>query len=141
MSAHPETATADASVLDGTELADLLDDLEGFAWLPGFGQILAGVTEAAVFAATGRMSADHTQTALAVIANPEACDLTQLLACLARHLTSDANQALHGMPDDTRKTVQHLGELHAHDTAQYAAREHTNEAAGLIYEATFNPTD
>src|SRR4051794_36125304 len=120
-------ASADISVLDGSELVGLLDGLEGFAWLPGFGQILAGVTEAAVAAASGRLTADETQTALAVIANPGLTDLTQLLACLAKHLTGDANTALAGLPDDTRKTVQHLGELHAHDTAQHAARDYTNE--------------
>jgi hypothetical protein len=140
MNVHTEAATADISVLDGTPLGDVLDDLEGFAWLPGFGSILAGVTEAAVAAATGRLTADHTQTALTVIANPANPDLTQLLAALARHLTSDANQALAGMPNDTRKTVAHLGEIHAFEAAELAPREHTNEAAGLIYESIANPT-
>src|SRR3954470_4358618 len=105
-------ASADISVLDGSELVGLLDGLEGFAWLPGFGQILAGVTEAAVAAATGRLTADETQTALAVIANPDGPDLTAVLAALAQHLTSDANPALAEMPNDTRKTVAHLGEIH-----------------------------
>ena len=114
------------------ELLGLLDDLDGFAWLPGMDLILAGVRQMAE-AADGELGLDETQTLLAVIAQPGGTDLTELFALLARTLTSPArNRALDQLDPDTAKTVQRLGEVHAHETAVFAVREHTNEAAGLI---------
>jgi hypothetical protein len=119
------------------DLADLLDDLAGFAWIPGFGGVVDSIRTAAEAAAAGQLTTDQTQTGLALCGNPNGPDLIQALALLAKSLTNPAtNLALAGMDDDTRKTVQLLGELHAHDTAEYGIREHTNEAAGLIYETT-----
>lgn len=121
-----------AAALD-PELLDLLDDLDGFAWMPGMDLILAGVRQAAEAAADGSLTLDETQTQLAVIAQPGGTDLTELLALLARTLTSPThNRALDQLDADTAKTVQRLGEVHAHETAVFAVREHTNQAAGLI---------
>ena len=62
-------------------------------------------------------------------------DSTEALAHLVQDLTNPAtNRALTGLPDDVAKRVQHLGELHVYETAEYAPREQPNEAAGLIYE-------
>lgn len=118
-----------------TALDDLLDDLAGFAWITGIGQILDGIATTQQAAAAGQLDLDTTQTLLSLLGNPHGPDLQQALAELAQDLTHpDTNPALTTLDSDTAKEVQHLGELHAHDTALYASREHTNEACGLISE-------
>lgn len=115
------------------DLLGLLDALDGFAWLPGMDLILAGARQMAEAAAAGELGLDETQTLLTVIAKPGGTDLTELLALLARTLTSPThNRAIDQLDPDTTKTVQRLGEVHAFETAEVAVREHTNEAAGLI---------
>lgn len=118
-----------------TGLDDTLDDLTGFAWIPGVQQIVDGITTAQQAARAGELDTDATQTLLSLIGNPHGPDLQEALAGLAREVTNpDTNPTLNDLDNDTRKTVQHLGELHAFETAQYAVRDHTNEAAGLITE-------
>ena len=118
-----------------TALDDTLDDLAGFGWIPGIRQILDGLTTARDAATNGQLSADATQTLLVLTSNPHGPDLTEALAHLVQDLTNPAtNRALTGLPDDVAKRVQHLGELHVYETAEYAPREQPNEAAGLIYE-------
>lgn len=118
-----------------TALDDTLDDLAGFDWIPGVAQILHGLATARDAAANGQLTADATQTLLVLIANPNGPDLTEALAHLVQDLTNPAtNRALTGLPDEVAKKVQHLGEMHAYETAEYAPRDHPNEAAGLIYE-------
>lgn len=120
--------------MNHTELADALQDFAGLGWIPGITQILDGLTTIDHAARTGRLSADATQTLLTTIANPNGPDLTHLLALTIKTLTGPDNQALHGLDDDTRKQIQHLGEQHAWETAEYAPRDQPNEAAGLIYQ-------
>lgn len=116
-----------------TALDDTLDDLAGLAWIPGLAQVLDGLRTLQHTAQTGRLSLDATQTLLAVLGNPNGPDLPEALAYLAQDITNpDTNPALTALDPDTAKTVQHLGELHAHDTADYTPRDHTNEAAGVI---------
>lgn len=118
-----------------TALDDAIDDLAGLAWIPGVGQILAGLDTAQQAARTGQLGLEATHTLLVLCGNPNGPDLTEALAGLAQEITNpDTNPSLTALDDDTRKTVQLLGELHVHDTADYTPRQHTNEAAGLIAE-------
>ena len=119
-----------------TALDDTLDDLAGFDWIPGIALILDGVHALNQAARTGQLTADGTQTALTLLANPHGPDLPHLIAALVQTLTSPDNRALTGLPDDVAKKVQHLGELHAYETAEYTPRDCPNEAAALIYEHT-----
>lgn len=119
-----------------TALDDTLDDLAGFAWIPGVQQIVDGLAAAQQAANNGQLSTEATQTLLSLIGNPHGPDLQEALAGLAQEITHpDSNPALTALDPHTAKQVQHLGELHTHDTALYASREHTNEACGLISEA------
>ena len=116
-----------------TALTETLDDLAGFAWIPGVAQILDGIRTAQQAAASGQLSTDTTQTLLSLLGNPHGPDLQEALARLGQDVTNpDTNPALNELDPQAAKTVQHLGELHAFETAQYAIRQHTNEAAGLI---------
>jgi len=116
-----------------TALDDTLDDLAGFGWIPGLDQILDGIRTAKAAAAAGELSLDATQTLLALLGNPDGPDLPEALAGLAPTITNPAtNPALDQLAPDTAKAVQLLGELHAHETADYTPRDHTNEAAALI---------
>lgn len=122
-----------------TEIHDLLDgaDFDGLDWIPGIAKILDGISEMADAAQAGRYTLDATQTTLSLLANPHGPDLPHLLALLTAHLTNPAtNPSLTALDDETRKTVQLAGEHHVHDTAEYAPRDHPNNAAGLIDEAT-----
>lgn len=119
-----------------TPLDETLDDLAGFAWVPGIGQILDGLRTAQHAARTGGLDVEATQTLLALLGNPGNPDLQAALAHLVQEVTNpDTNRALTHLDPDTAKHVQLLGEMHANETADYAIREHTNEACGLIAKA------
>ncbi|MFB7222444.1 hypothetical protein [Streptomyces sp. NPDC056227] len=119
-----------------SELHDALLDFEGLGWIPGIAKILTGIQEVADAATRGHLTLDATQTTLPLIANPDGPDLPYLLSLLAAHLTNqDTNPQLAALDNDTRKTVQRMGEDHVRETADYTPRDHPNEAAGLIYEA------
>ena len=116
-----------------TEFHDTLDDLAGFAWIPGVGQVLDGLRTIRDTAASGRLDLDTVQTLLTLCGNPDGPDLPELCARLAQDLTNpDTNPALTTLHPDTAKQVQRLGEQHARDTADYTPRHHTTEAAALI---------
>ncbi|MFF7335424.1 hypothetical protein [Streptomyces sp. NPDC008150] len=119
-----------------TPLQDTLDDLSGYDWIPGVTQIVDGIRSAQHAVAAGQLSLDATQTLLSLLGNPNGPDLLTALAHLVQHVTSPANPSLGALPDDVRKTVQHCGEAHAYETAEYAPRDQPNEAAGLIFEHT-----
>jgi hypothetical protein len=121
-----------------SELGDALLDFEGLRWIPGISQILDGLTELDAAARAGRISPDATQTLLSTIASPDSVDITHLFALAVTTLTGPENRALDGLDEETRKAVQHLGEQHAFTAAEFAPREYTNEAAGLIYEAGYD---
>jgi hypothetical protein len=122
---------ATASLLDGTELGDVLDDLAGFAWIPGIGQILAGFRETAEAAAAGHLTTDQTQTTLAVTAGSPGVDLLTVLGLLARHLT-DTNPALAAIPDDARKEAQRHTENLVRHLADDELHQHASEAAAAV---------
>jgi hypothetical protein len=115
-----------------TELSDVLEDFHGFDWIPGMAKILDGLADIDTAIHTGRMPADATQTLLTILGNPDGPDLPYLQALAVKALTGPDNPALNHLVDDTRKEVQHLGEMHAFETAECTPRDHTNEAAGLI---------
>ncbi|WP_042174514.1 hypothetical protein [Streptomyces sp. NBRC 110035] len=117
-----------------SELADALEDFHGFAWIPGLAKILDGLADMDTAIRAGHMSTDATQTLLTILGNPSVPDLPHLLAVTVQTLTGPDNPTLHHLPDDIRKNLQHLGELHAFETAEYIPRDHTNEAAALITE-------
>ena len=114
-------------------LDEVFDDLDGFGWIPGIGQILDGARTLQTAIHAGQLTADATQTALTIFANPHGPDLVEVLALLVQDLTNPTvNPALAGLPDEIAKDVQLLGETHVHQTADYTPREAPNEAAGLI---------
>ncbi|MGW7630469.1 hypothetical protein ACWGKO_16260 [Streptomyces griseoincarnatus] len=118
-------------------LDEALEDLDGFAWIPGIGQILDGARTLHTAIRTGQVDADATQTALTILANPHGPDLVEILALLVQDLTNpQTNPALAALPDEVAKDVQLLGETHVHQTADYTPRDCPNEAAGLISEHT-----
>ena len=119
-----------------TTLDEILDDLSGFTWIPGIGQVIDGLRTTRTAAATGQLTVDGTQTLLALLGNPHGPDLIEALAGLAQTITNPTtNKALTDLDPQAVKTVQLEGELHAHETADWAPREHTNQAAGLLNEA------
>lgn len=119
------------------QLSDMdaaLDAFDGFAWIPGVAQILAGFREALDAARTGRMPVDATQTWMPLIANPDGLDLQHLLALLGRELIGPANKALAGLDDETRNELQDLGDEHVALAEELNPRTCLTEAAGLISE-------
>jgi hypothetical protein len=117
-------------------LDEVFEDLDGFGWIPGIGQILDGARTLQTAIRDGQVDADATQTALTIFANPHGPDLVEVLSLLVQELTNPrTNPALAVLPDEPRKTVQQLGEVHVLETA-YAPRDCPNEAAGLISEHT-----
>ncbi|MFG2276695.1 hypothetical protein ACGFNY_43925 [Streptomyces chartreusis] len=118
-----------------SELDDALEDFDGFRWIPGLGKVLDGIAEMDTAARTGRITADGTQSLLSIHGNPSGPDLPYLLSLVVKTLTGPDNPVLNDLPDETRKQLQHLGEMHAFETAEYAIRDHTNEAAALITSA------
>lgn len=119
-----------------TTLDEVLDDLSGFAWIPGMAQVIDGLRTAQHAAATGQLSVDGTQTLLTLLGNPHGPDLIEALAGLAQTITNPTtNRSLTDLDPEAVKAAQLEGELHAHETADYTPREHTNQAAGLLYEA------
>ncbi|MET9436898.1 hypothetical protein [Streptomyces sp. NPDC006551] len=120
------TADNEVPPLDD-ELAGALDDLAGIH--PGIDMIRDGIRLLAV----DHLSADQTQTVLATIAGTGGVDVLETLALLVARLTNPtSNPALRDLDPETAKEVQRRGELYGHDTADYAPREHTSEAAALI---------
>ena len=118
-----------------SEFDDTLEDLAGFAWIPGLGQVLDGLRTIRDTAAHGGLDLDTVQTMLALLGNPGGPDLPEVLARLAQDLTTPhTNPALDNLDPYTAKQVQRLGEQHTRDTADYTPRDCTNEAAALISE-------
>lgn len=122
-----------------SELDDALEDFDGFRWIPGLGKVLDGIAEMDAAARAGRITPDGTQSLLSIHGNPSGPDLPYLFSLVVKTLTGPDNPVLNGLHDgddergdEIRKQLQHLGELHAFETAEYAIREHTNEAAALI---------
>lgn len=109
------------------ELAGTLDDIA--AVHPGLDMIRDGIRLLAV----DKLTADQTQTILSTIAGT-GTDVLAALGLLVQRLTNpETNPALRPLDPDTRKAVQQHGEQYAYETAEFAPREHTTEAAARIY--------
>jgi hypothetical protein len=106
------TSSTGVPNLDGTELGGILDDLtNGHNIRPGIRLMAAGIRSLAEDATTGALNTGDTQLLLAQLCGAvDDLDMIGALAALTEHLTSSANQALHGLPDDVRKNVQVQGE-------------------------------
>lgn len=121
--------------MTGSDLDDVLDDLDGFEWIPGLAQVLEGIRTIQDAARTGRLGLEETQTLLVLLGNPDGPDLPEALARLAQEVTCpEVNRALTVLAPETVKEVQRLTTCHAWDTADYAPRAYTGEAAALISE-------
>ncbi|MEU9014270.1 hypothetical protein AB0D12_31775 [Streptomyces sp. NPDC048479] len=128
--AAADVHTADNAVppLD-EDLAGCLDDLAGVH--PGIDLIRDGYR----LLATDRLDTDQTQTILATLAGSPGADVTTLLALLVQRLTNpDSNPCLRALDPDAQKTVKHLGQVHAFETAAFATRpyEPVAEASAAI---------
>ncbi|MFD7980218.1 hypothetical protein [Streptomyces sp. NPDC059071] len=109
------------------ELAGVLEDTAGVH--SGIDMIRDGIR----LLALDRLSADKTQTILSTIAGT-GTDLFAAFGLLVQRLTNpDSNPALNDLDAETAKQVELRGEQFAFEVAEFAPREHTSEAAALIY--------
>lgn len=123
---HVHTADGAVPPLDD-DLAGVLDDLAGIH--PGIDLIRDGIR---LLALSGH-SLDKTQTLLATIAGSDGFDVLTALSLLVQRLTNPtANPCLRALPLQVQKDVQHLGEQHVYETAEFASREPVAEAAARI---------
>ncbi|HEX5567108.1 MAG TPA: hypothetical protein VFY14_09335 [Streptomyces sp.] len=97
--------------LAGTELADVLADLDGIH--PGIDLIRTGLR---LIADDTHLDVNTTQVLLAILAgSPDATDILGAIGHLAARLTNpDSNPALRPLPADARKETCHQGELTAY---------------------------
>ncbi|MFD7615793.1 hypothetical protein [Streptomyces sp. NPDC059802] len=125
--------TATAPAIDG-DLADLLDDLAGLSWLPGFDYLTAFIRTAAEAAARGELTLDATQTYLAVLAgSSDGTDiLTAIAHLVARLATADTNPALRQIPLDQQKAAQHHGEQAQYHLTDDWLHQHASDASAAI---------
>lgn len=123
---HVHTADGAVPPLDD-ELAGVLDDLARIH--PGIDLIRDGLRLLAV----DQLNLDTTQTLIATLAGSDGVDVLTAIALTVQRLTNpDANPCLRTLQPDVQKTVRHLGEKHAHETAEFASREPVAEAAARI---------
>ncbi|MCX5001013.1 hypothetical protein [Streptomyces longwoodensis] len=108
------------SPLDGTELVNLLADLTtGSNIHPGIHLIAVGARAIAEDAAAGKLDVPATQLLQAQLCGDADVDVVALIGALQAWLASPVtNAALHGLPEELQKTVQHQGEL-----ADYGLRD------------------
>lgn len=82
-----------------------------------------------------RLTADQTQTVITTLVGDQGADVVTAVALLIQRLTNpDSNPALRDLDADVQKEVQRLGEQHAYQAADFAARDHepVTEAAARI---------
>jgi hypothetical protein len=115
--------------LDGTELGDLLDDLEGLH--AGIDLIRDGIRHLAL----SRLTVDQTQTVAVTLAgSPDGTDLLTAIGLLAaRILNADNNPALRALPLTAQKDTQLYGELLVHHLADHELHQHASNASGAIH--------
>ncbi|MGA5670053.1 hypothetical protein ACPCTG_31800 [Streptomyces pseudogriseolus] len=110
-----------AGRLDGTELDGLLDDLTtGSNIHPGIHHFAAFVR---AIAEDQTLDVSGTQLVLAQLCGNADTDAVTIIGALTAWLTDPAtNPALHQLPEEARKTIQHQGELAAFELADPDAR-------------------
>ncbi|WP_045562756.1 hypothetical protein [Streptomyces sp. FxanaA7] len=130
MTARPyDVHTAGNAVppVDGTDLGDILDDLEGFH--PGIDLIRDGIR----LIATDRLTLAQTQTLCAVLAGANGVDVLTLIAHTVARLTdADTNPSLRTLPLEQQKTAALHGEHLVFDLADDDLHQHASEAAAAI---------
>ncbi|MEE1812609.1 hypothetical protein [Streptomyces sp. BE133] len=125
--------TTPAPAIDG-DLADLLDDLAGLSWLPGFDHLTAFIRMAAEAAARGELTPDATQTYISALAgSSDGTDgLTAFAHLIARFATADTNPALRNLPLDQQKLAQQHGEQALFALTDPDLHQHASEASAAI---------
>ncbi|MBE4761722.1 hypothetical protein [Streptomyces caniscabiei] len=113
--------------LDGTDLGDVLDDLEGFH--PGIDLIRDGIR----LIATDRHTTSKTQSLCAALAGAQDADvLTAVGLLVARLASADTNPSLRALPFEQQKTAALHGERLLFDLADDDLHQHASEAAAAI---------
>lgn len=130
MTARPyDVHTAGNAVppVDGTDLGDILDDLEGFH--PGIDLIRDGIR----LIATDRLTTSKTQSLCAALAGATDTDVLTAVGLLVARLTdADTNPALRTLPLEQQKTTALHGERLVFDLADDDLHQHASEAAASI---------
>lgn len=130
---------AGRSPLDGTELEGLLEDLtDGTNVHPGIHHFAAFVR---AIAEDQTLDIPATQLILAQLCGNADVDTVAIIGTLQTWLTDPAtNPALHTLPEDVRKTVQHQGELATYNLADPDLRTPTaTVCAALDQPREVNP--
>jgi hypothetical protein len=129
--AGPHVHTEGSSVLDGTDLGWLLDDLtDGSNIHAGIHQMADG---SRTVAEDTSLDIPATQLLLTQLCgNADALDAVGAIAGLIEWVTSDANPALANLPLEIRKNVQHQGELAAHALRDPELRDATALACAAL---------
>ncbi|MDX2986520.1 hypothetical protein [Streptomyces caniscabiei] len=130
MTARPyDVHTAGNAVppVDGTDLGDILDDLEGFH--PGIDLIRDGIR----LIATDRHTTSKTQSLCAALAGAQDADVLTAVGLLVARLTDgNTNPALRTIPIEQQKTAALHGERLVFDLADDDLHQHASEAAAAI---------
>jgi hypothetical protein len=115
--------------LDGTELGDLLADLEHVH--TGIDLIRDGLR----LLALERLTTEQTQLLIVTLAgSPDGTDvLTAIGQLVARLTNTDSNPALRALPFDRQKTTQRHGELLTHHLGEPDLHQHASNASGAIH--------
>lgn len=130
MTASPNPVHTDGNAvppLDGTELGDVLADLEGFH--PGIDLIRDGIR----LIATDRLTTAQTQSLCAALAGAQGVDVLTAVGLLVARLTdADTNPSLRTLPLEQQKTAALHGERLVFDLADDDLHQHASEAAAAI---------
>jgi hypothetical protein len=123
------TAANAVPPVDGTELGDVLDDLE---------QVHAGIDlirDGIRLLALERLTTEQTQLlAVTLAGSPDGTDVLTAIGHLVARLTNpDTNPALRSLPLDRQKNTQLHGELLAFDLADDRLHQHASNASGAIH--------
>ncbi|MCX4911826.1 hypothetical protein [Streptomyces sp. NBC_00878] len=115
--------------VDGTELGDVLEDLDGFN--AGIDLIRDGIRHIA----TSRLAVDDTQTLIAALAgSADGTDVLTAISHLVARLThTDTNPALRTLPFEQQKTTQRHGENLVRHLADPDLHQHAANACGAIH--------
>ncbi|MFF1298167.1 MULTISPECIES: hypothetical protein [unclassified Streptomyces] len=115
--------------VDGTELGNLLEDLDGVH--AGIGLIRDGIR----LLALSRLTPEQTQTVIVTLAgSADGTDVLTAIGQLVARLTNpDTNPGLRELPLDRQKNTQLHGELLVHHLAAPDLHQHASDASGSIH--------
>lgn len=126
---HVHTEGNAVPPVDGTELGDVLEDLDG---------IHAGIDlirEGARLIALDRLTTEQTQLlAVSIAGSPDGTDVITMLALtVARILNPDTNPSLRTLDFDAQKNTQRAGECLTFAISDPALHQHAANASGAIH--------